>query len=76
MKVTKTCPKCKGTEILTNEGLLKRGDRSGAVISSWTGFSVAIYVCAKCGYFEEYVDEKDLNKEKFKAAMQKEWKRM
>lgn len=74
MKKTKTCPKCQGTEIYTNDGLLKRGDRSSIIISAWSSFSIAVYVCAKCGFFEEYADEISFNREKVRTALEKEWK--
>ena len=76
MKKTKTCPKCKGTEIFTNEGMLKRGDRSSIVVSAWSSFTVAVYVCVKCGFFEEYADEISFNREKLSASLEKEWKRI
>lgn len=76
MKATKTCPKCTGTEIFTNEGKQKRGDRSSIIISAWSSFSIAVYVCAKCGFFEEYADEISFNREKVREALDNEWKRL
>ena len=76
MKKTKTCPKCHGTEIFSNEGMLKRGDRTSIVVSAWTTFSITVYVCAKCGFLEEYADETSFNREKVLTALEKEWKRI
>lgn len=64
MKRSKTCPKCASTQIYTDAGLSKRGDRSSIAISSWNKLFVDVYVCIDCGYIEEYASEsasKDTN---------------
>ncbi|MBK7567915.1 MAG: hypothetical protein IPI31_08810 [Bacteroidetes bacterium] len=76
MKATKTCPKCKGTEIYTNDTILKRGERSTVGVSGWTNISVSVYVCMSCGYFEEYIDSENIKKDKLRAAIEREWKRL
>ncbi|MBK7035265.1 MAG: hypothetical protein IPH42_02710 [Bacteroidetes bacterium] len=76
MKATKTCPKCKGTEIYTNDAILKRGERSTVGVSGWTNISVSVYVCMACGYFEEYIDSENIKKDKLRAAIEREWKRL
>ncbi|MBK7130360.1 MAG: hypothetical protein IPM74_10555 [Crocinitomicaceae bacterium] len=59
MKSTKTCPKCQSTEIFTNMGITKRGERSVIPVTGWSRIHVDVFVCTQCGYFEEYLDMKD-----------------
>ncbi|UKN00758.1 hypothetical protein K6119_13560 [Paracrocinitomix mangrovi] len=61
MKNSKTCPKCGGTEIYTDAGNPKRGDRTSIPITSWGKLFLAVYICAGCGYLEEYVEQDDLS---------------
>jgi predicted nucleic-acid-binding Zn-ribbon protein len=64
MKNTGTCPKCQSKEVYTDKGLPKRGERSSLPISSWSRLFVDLYICLDCGYFEEYVEQADLDNEK------------
>jgi len=75
MKEHKYCPKCQGTEIYTDAGLTKRGDRCSLPVSSWTKLFVDTYLCANCGYIEEYVTSGELRDEKALSKLRENWKR-
>lgn len=74
MKTTGICPKCSGTEIYTDADLTKRGDRGDIGISSWTRLFLDVYVCATCGFIEEYVRNNDLTDDKKIATLKENWK--
>ena len=75
MRDSKQCPKCKATEIYTDEGITKRGDRASLGVDSWTRIFVATYVCMTCGYIEEYID-KEYMEEKKLDRFRKNWERL
>lgn len=75
MKTTAKCPKCDGTEIYSNEGQAKSGDRVIIPISSWSRLFVSTYICAHCGYLEEYVETQDLKDDKKMAKLKENWKK-
>lgn len=75
MKQTGTCPKCNGTDIYTDRGCMKRGDRSSIGISSWKKFFLDVYICMACGFTEEYVSEDDFKDPKKLAALKENWKK-
>lgn len=75
MKNTKTCPKCGGTEIYTDAGATKRGDRASIPVSTWKFLMVDIYLCVTCGYFEEYIDTKELKDEKTMEKFKENWRK-
>ncbi len=60
MRNTHRCPKCGGTDIITVEpiqnGYLATGVFAGAGLERW--------VCCTCGFSEEWVDRKKLDKVK------------
>ena len=75
MKTSKTCPKCGGTEIYTNEGGPSRGDRSSIEFSSWGKFFINTYACFSCGYIEEYIKQDNLNDAKKMDKARSAWRK-
>lgn len=73
MKHAKTCPKCTSTDIYTDTGKVKRGDRTALQIGNFSWFFMDVYVCLDCGFTEEYVQEKDLKDAKNLATIKKNW---
>ena len=62
------CPKCSSTEILTISGSSHRGDGS-AIPTGLTVLSavkISRYICEKCGFTEEWVEEHEKNIEALK----------
>jgi len=76
MKEQKICPKCQSTEIYTDAELTKQGDRTTIAISTWTRLLLDIYICASCGFIEEYVREKDLQSESHMKKLRGNWKKL
>lgn len=76
MRATGTCPKCKSTELYTNVGLAKRGDRSLIALSSWKGLFVDVYVCAQCGFIEEYIATRELENPATLEKLKTYWKKV
>lgn len=76
MKESKCCPKCNGTEIYTDRGLAKRGDRTSIAISSWSKLFLDTYVCLECGYLEEYVEDEYLKDPKKMAKAKENWRKL
>ena len=67
MKMSKSCPKCKGTDILRIEGRVGAYGTGNNVLAGATYFSavkVHRYLCCSCGYSEEWIDREDLPKVK------------
>ena len=67
MKNTKKCPKCSGEEILRFNGHCGAYGSGNNLMLGATLFSavnVNRYVCTSCGYSEEWIDERDLDKVK------------
>ena len=62
MKHTRNCPKCRSNEIYRVEAVVGNGYSSGNVIP--TGLLSVIkvnrYVCGRCGFCEEWIDEKKI----------------
>jgi predicted nucleic-acid-binding Zn-ribbon protein len=73
MKFTKECPKCNSKEIYTNEANSKIGERGLLPVSSWRSAYVAVYVCVKCGYFEEYIADSEFEKGKMIENIKTNW---
>lgn len=74
MKENKCCPKCQGKEIYTDAGLPKGGDRCFLPVSNWSKIFIDTYICANCGYIEEYAKPSDLNNEKVLRKLRENWK--
>ncbi len=69
MKNTKICPKCGGTDILFVEGNAGAYGAGNNIMTGATIFSAVLvgrYICCKCGYSEEWIDLKDVEKLKKK----------
>lgn len=67
MKHTKKCPKCDGKEIIKVAGPATHGYSSNVVPKSWIfKANVDRYICAICGFSEEWIakakDLEDLRK--------------
>lgn len=58
MKNTQICPKCDSREIKVG----KRGGYSAIALGFFLGAATDVYVCKSCGYVEEYVVEKSIQK--------------
>ncbi len=75
LKIEK-CPKCNSEEVYTDTIYTKSSERMILPVSGFTRIYFDIYVCINCGYFEEYVADKDLKDEKKIDKIKKNWKRM
>ncbi|MBR4887800.1 MAG: hypothetical protein IKU17_01510 [Clostridia bacterium] len=67
MKNTNTCPKCSGTSIAHFKGLSGHwGTGNMLCVGTTVLQSVPIdqYVCCDCGYVEQWIDKKHLEKVK------------
>ncbi len=65
MKNTHRCPKCGNTEILFIEGYAGAYASGNNIMTGLTIFSavkVDRYVCANCGYSEEWIRREDIPK--------------
>ena len=61
MRNSKTCPKCKSTDIIRIPGGIDNYGAGNIIrVGVWSIFSnppkVARYLCASCGFSEEWVD--------------------
>ena len=75
MKNSNKCPKCNSTEIYTDEGLIKRGDRCTIPVTGWRSFYISVYVCLNCGFTEEYMANSELNDKKMIEKVKEKWKK-
>ena len=67
MKNTRTCPKCKGTDIVRVEGSAGAYGSGNNIQVGWSIFSAVLvhrYVCCDCGFSEEWIDKGDLHRVK------------
>ena len=65
MKRTKVCPKCGSTNIFRfdgSAGAYGAGNNIPAGATIFSAVPVNRYVCMRCGYAEEWIDEIDLEK--------------
>lgn len=76
MRNEKKCPKCGGTEIYSDNGLSKSGDRSAINISNWKRLFIATYICLDCGYLEEYADSAELKDKKLLDKIKENWRKI
>ena len=76
MKQTKQCPKCNGTELYSNQGISKSGDRSFVQVTGSVKLFVDVYVCLECGYFEEYIEKEDLESQKKIDKTKSVWRKI
>lgn len=69
MKNTHVCPKCGGTEIIYvpgNVGAYASGNNIMTGLTTASSVLVGRYVCAACGYSEEWINVNDIPKLKKK----------
>ena len=67
MKNTKICPKCQSSEIVRIDGYAGPYASGNNIMLGATVFSavnVNRYICCSCGYTEEWIDTKDLDRVK------------
>ena len=65
MKNTKTCPKCRSTDIVRFNGYAGAHGAGNNIMVGGPIFSavnVNRYVCCSCGFTEEWIDEEDIEK--------------
>jgi transposase-like protein len=66
MKKSKICPKCNSQEIIRIPGQVRGYGSGNNIITGMTIFSavkVTRYLCADCGFSEEWIDDpKDIKK--------------
>ena len=72
MKISGKCPKCGSTDTWHNEGKMPYSDRSFIVTSLFGRQRVDAYICASCGFIEEYVNT---TKPEKLDPIRKKWKR-
>ncbi len=67
MKSTKICPKCHSGDIIRIDGNVGSYGAGNNIITGATIFSaikVNRYICCQCGFTEEWIDKKDIEKVK------------
>ena len=67
MKNTKTCPKCNSTDIVRMDGYCGAYGSGSNILTGKSTFSavnVNRYICCKCGFIEEWIDQEDIQKVK------------
>lgn len=65
MKTTKRCPKCESRDILRFDGYVGPYGSGNNLQTGKTIFSavpICRYICAGCGYTEEWIDREDLER--------------
>lgn len=65
MKNAKICPKCSSSDILIVDGYAGVYGSGNNIMTGATIFSavkVDRYICCSCGYTEEWIDTKDMEK--------------
>ena len=65
MKNTKICPKCNSSDILIIDGYAGAYDSGNNIMTGASIFSaikVDRYICCSCGYTEEWINTKDMEK--------------
>lgn len=65
MRFTATCPKCSGRDLLFVEGETGAygvGNNIRAGVTVFSSVLVKRYICCRCGYSEEWIDQNDIQK--------------
>lgn len=66
MKASKICPKCSSTNLVRYSGKSDTNNIYGNNIALgdpvWELIKINRYICCECGYTEEWIDQKDLDK--------------
>ena len=71
MKNAGICPKCGGKNIIEVPGTARAygaGNNIQLGLTNMSAVMVNRYVCCSCGYSEEWIDEGDIQKLKWKYA--------
>ena len=71
MKTTKLCPKCGGNDIIKIEGNVGAygvGNNIPTGATLWSYVKVDRYLCATCGFSEEWVERENIEKIRKKYA--------
>ncbi len=76
MKITNSCPKCKGKDILIIPGEIGAYGAGNNIRIGWINTSavkVNRFLCESCGYSEEWINKEDIPKvkKKYKNQQQK-----
>ena len=67
MKNSKTCPKCGSYDIIRIDGYAGphgSGNNIMVGMSIFSAVNVNRYICGSCGYSEEWIDQKDIERVK------------
>jgi ribosomal protein S27AE len=63
MKNSKTCPKCRSTDIIRLPGDVRGyGAGNNVVVGKWLSMKLVLvtrYLCGSCGFSEEWIDSPD-----------------
>ena len=65
MKIKKICPKCQSADIVRIDGYAGAYGSGNNILIGKTIFSavnVNRYICCNCGFTEEWIDKKDIEK--------------
>ena len=65
MKKTKICPKCESSDVVRFDGYVGpygSGNNQQTGKTIFSSVPVNRYVCARCGYTEEWIDKEDLER--------------
>jgi hypothetical protein len=71
-----TCPQCNSTDVYTNAGKPKIGDRMVVAVTGWRHYSLDTYICCNCSHFEEHIPEKEFKDPKVMEKIRKMWKKV
>ena len=70
------CPKCGSAEIYTDKDYTKSSERMTIPVIAWKRIFFDIYVCTNCGYFEEFIADKDIKDDDVITKIKKNWKKV
>ena len=65
MKINRICPKCNSSDLVRIDGYTGAHGTGNNVMTGNTIFStvnVNRYICCRCGFTEEWIDQEDLEK--------------
>ncbi|MBQ7971292.1 MAG: hypothetical protein IJ294_02965 [Clostridia bacterium] len=65
MKINRICPKCSSADVVRFDGYTGAYGTGNNIMTGNTIFStvnVNRYICCRCGYTEEWIDQEDLEK--------------
>ena len=75
MRNSGKCPKCSGTNVLTNKNynVYSKGRHEISGGSGMSMLRIDAYACIDCGFLEEYLSKKTLEHEHKMEKMKKRW---